>query len=259
VTAPPAEPGRLRALVVEDEWMARRYLVELLQASGRAEVVAAVATLEEAREALGPDGVEVDVAFVDIHLGGPDGEEAGLALVRALAGQPGAPLLVLATALSGHAVEAYALGVADYLLKPFSQERVDRCLVRLSGRRPAPNRSARARVVARSRRGLVLLDLDEVWAFEATGRLTFVHSARGRFDVDLSLAALEASLGGAVLRVHRQWLVRVDRVLTRDQEEGGETVVQVGEAGRSVRVPVARDRRSAVRELLLAGATGLRP
>jgi 2-polyprenyl-6-hydroxyphenyl methylase/3-demethylubiquinone-9 3-methyltransferase len=43
-------------------------------------------------------------------------------------------------------------------------------------------------VVARSKKGLVLFARDEVWAFEAADRLMFVHTARGRFDVDLSLA-----------------------------------------------------------------------
>jgi DNA-binding LytR/AlgR family response regulator len=94
----------LRALVVEDEWAARNYLVEMLHASGQAVVVAAVATVAEAQQALAPGGIVVDVAFVDIHLGHGHGDEAGMHLVRTLAGTPEAPLFVLATALSQHAV-----------------------------------------------------------------------------------------------------------------------------------------------------------
>jgi len=54
----------LRALVVEDEWPARNYLVELLEASGLAEVSGAVGTLDEARQALegDPPGLAVDAA-----------------------------------------------------------------------------------------------------------------------------------------------------------------------------------------------------
>src|SRR5262249_8317002 len=55
---------RWRALVVEDEWVARNYLVELLQASGSAEVVAAVGGLDDAREVMG--ALALDVAFVDV-------------------------------------------------------------------------------------------------------------------------------------------------------------------------------------------------
>jgi DNA-binding LytR/AlgR family response regulator len=256
----PNEPKfrKLRTIVVEDEWAARKYLVEMLDASGEALVVAAVATLSEAQQTLAPGGIVVDVAFVDINLAGSDGDEAGLALIRELAGTKGAPLFVLATALSQHAVEAYSLGVADYLLKPIHQDRVTECLRRLQQRfsYTAPPLIPE-RVVARSKKGLVLLLRDEVWAFEAAERLMFVHSARGRFDIDLSLTAIEASLGGDFLRVHRQWLVNLTHVRALENDEG-ETVIVVGEPAVAVRVPVARDRRGTVRDLLLNGATGLR-
>ena len=255
----------LRALVVEDEWAARNYLVEMLHASGQAMVVAAVATLAEAQQALAPGGIVVDVAFVDIHLGsarGDDADEAGMHLVRTLAGTPGAPLFVLATALSQHAVEAYALGVTDYLLKPIHEDRVTECLMRLQERLAQTARRAVGsvpdHVVARSKKGLVLFARDEVWAFEAAERLMFVHTARGRFDIDLSLAAIEASLGSEFLRVHRQWLVHTTHVRAIENEDGETVVVVGGEPPGELRVPVARDRRGAVRDLLLHGATGLR-
>lgn len=231
----------------------------MLHTSGQAVVVAAVESLAQAEQALGPEGVRVEVAFVDIQLGGSDSLEAGMRLVRALAGQPGAPLFVLATALPEHALEAYSLGVADYLLKPIHQDRVTECLLRLQRRIPrVASRSGPERVVARSKRGLVLLGVDEVWAFEAAERLVFVHTARGRFDVDLSLAAIEASLGADFLRVHRGWLVHTGRVRAIENEAGETVVVVGGDAANEIRVPVARDRRVVVRDLLLDGATGLR-
>jgi len=249
----------MRALVVEDEWAARRYLADLLHASGIVEVVAAVATAGEAREVIA-SGLGVDVAFVDIHLSS-EGEEAGLALIRSMAGARDAPLFVLATALSQHALAAYDLGVADYLLKPISEERVSACLSRLAERqRNAAAPPGVQRVAARSRKGLVLLDLDEVLAFEASKRLIFVHSTQGRFDVDLSLSTLEASLGAGFLRVHRQWLVHV-RHVRAIESDGGEVFVVVADAGateHAVRAPVSRERRAAVREMLVDGATGLR-
>jgi two-component system response regulator LytT len=126
---------RLRALVLEDEPPARRYLVELIEATGLAEVVGAVATVPEAREVLAAR--PVDVVFVDVQLAG---RETGLDLVKSV---PDGPAFVLATAFSRHAPEAWNLGVADYLLKPFSQERVEQCLRRVASR-PAP-RGAGAR------------------------------------------------------------------------------------------------------------------
>jgi DNA-binding LytR/AlgR family response regulator len=245
---------KLRALVLEDEWVARNYLVELLQGSGAAEVVGAVATVDAARQALAAAGI--DVVFVDVQLVGSARDDEGLELVRAEAGRPGAPQFVLATAFRGHAVEAFDLGVVDYLLKPFDEERVARCLERVRARRPDAGPSP-ARIVARRGRALVFLRPDEVWAFEAAERLAYVHTARGRFEVDLSLAAIEASFGRTLLRAHRSWLVNVDHVQELEGH-GSETELRVGAAG-ALRVPVARDRAQAVRAALLGNATGLRP
>jgi two-component system response regulator AlgR len=115
------------------------------------------------------------------------------------------------------------------------------------------------RVVARRRTGLVFLDLDEVWGFEAAGRLTFVHSSQGRFDVDLTLATLEASLGHCFARVHRNWLIHL-RFVKALESAVGDTTLVVGPsvAVEALRVPVSRARASAVRELLLEHAAGVR-
>jgi DNA-binding LytR/AlgR family response regulator len=257
-------PG-LRALVIEDEWPARNYLVELLESSGLAEVVGAVGTLDEAKQALGadPPGLRVDVAFVDVRLEGAPRAETGLELVRSMSQTAAAPMFVLATAHEAHALEAYELGVVDYLLKPFSEERVVQCLRRLHQRRGTVQESSAgpSRIVARRKRSLVFLEPLEIWAFEAADRLTFVHTLHGTFDIDLSLAAVEASFARAFVRVHRNWLVNAMHIKELERD-GHETRLFVGDgvadAGKGVKVPVARERAAAVREMLLTNATGLR-
>jgi DNA-binding LytR/AlgR family response regulator len=255
----------LRVLVVEDEWPARNYLVELLESSGLAEVVGAVGGVDEARQALGAHAptVDIDAAFVDVQLEGAGGGETGLSLVRSLAGSPSAPMFVLATAYDEHALEAFELGVVDYLLKPFNEERVGQCLRRLHQRRTVGDaRSAEPpRIVARRKRNLVFLEPQEIWAFEAADRLTFVHTRHGTFDIDLSLAAVESSFGRAFMRVHRNWLVNAAHIKELERD-GHETRLFVGpgvaDSGSGMRVPVARERAAAVREMLLTNATGLR-
>jgi DNA-binding LytR/AlgR family response regulator len=259
----------LRALVLEDEWPARNYLVELLEGTGQAEVVGAIASVDEARAVLAAKGnVSVDVVFVDVQLM-PDGEGAGLDFIREISREPDAPMFVLATAFEQHALEAFELGVADYLIKPFTEERVEACLGRLQARRarsesqppPAP-----LKIVARRGRGLVFLDPSEVWAFEAAERLTSVHTAHGTFDVDLSLSAIAASLGRTFARVHRNWLVNTSHIKRFDRD-GSETTIFVGVAlgpdaasgvSSGLTVPVARERAQGVREMLLSNAMGVR-
>ena len=247
---------KLRALVVEDEWATRNYLVELLTGSGSVEVIGAVADVDAARQAL--DAAPVDVAFVDVQLVGSARDDDGLELIRSHAGRKDAPAFVLATAFREHAIEAFDLGVVDYLLKPFTEERVEQCLARVRERRPSPEAREPVRLVARRKRALVFLRWDEVWAFEAAERLAYVHTSRGRFEVDLSLASVESLMGRTLLRAHRNWLVHVDHV--RELEgHGGETELLVGSDGEPLRVPVSRDRAQAVREALLARTMGVRP
>lgn len=253
----------LRTLVVEDEWPARNYLVELLEESGLAVVVGAVGSIEEARQVLEHEaGSGVDVVFVDVQLEGAPQGENGLTFIRERASLENPPAFVLATAFDEHALEAFELGVVDYLLKPFSEERVAQCLKRIGARREAPApTSAPPRIVARRKRSLVFLEPTEIWAFEAADRLTCVHTVHGVFDLDLSLAAVEASFGRAFVRVHRNWLVNQAHIkeLERDGHETRLFVgAGVGEDARGVRVPVARERATAVREMLLANVTGLR-
>ncbi len=248
---------RLRVLVVDDEWVARNYLTELIEASGLARVAAAVATADQAREVLrhSPQGIDVDVVFLDVFLAGGGGPEAGLELARFVGTMEDPPAIVLATAFREHALRAYELGVVDYLQKPCTADRVMRCLQRIQatrpGRVPVP---ALRRVVARKGKSLVFLRMEEVWAFEAAGRLVSVHSARGKLDMDSSLSSLDAQLVGYVLRVHRNWLVNVERVL-EFVRDGADTHVTVGLDGAHapppLLVPVTRERVAEIREALL--------
>jgi DNA-binding LytR/AlgR family response regulator len=242
----------LRALVLEDEPPARDYLTELLHAcDGIAEVVTA-GTIEQATAAM-RGALGIDAAFVDIRLVDRPGDTTGLRWARAIVSSPEPPLLVFATAMPDHALLAFEAGAADYLLKPFTRQRVERCVERLRGRRADPIRRAPARLLARTANSLVFLPLDGVYAFEAAERITHVHHAEGRFLVDLSLAALELELADRVLRVHRNWLVAIEHV--RQMERGSEPVLVVGP---ELRLPVSRDRTAAVREALLGNTLGLR-
>ena len=117
------------------------------------------------------------------------------------------------------------------------------------------------RVVARARRNLVILPLDEVWAFEAKDRLCFVHSLRGRFDIDTSLAELESRLGTTFARVHRKWLANLANVrefaMMRCEPYlliGNWSTTEHG----TLRVPVAREQVITLRQRLLINAVGLR-
>lgn len=124
----------------------------------------------------------------------------------------------------------------------------------------APSLSTK-RVVARRRGAFVFLELSEIWAFEASGRLTFVHSRHGTFDVDVSLTAIQASIGAGFIRAHRNWLVNAAQIKTLERSAGDTTLfvgAEIGQDSVGICVPVARTRAAYLRERLLGDAIGVR-
>jgi DNA-binding LytR/AlgR family response regulator len=122
--------------------------------------------------------------------------------------------------------------------------------------------SAAGRIAARRRDAIVVLDVGDVWAFEARERLCFVHSAGGRFDVDLSLQDLALRLGPGFSRVHRSWLANLANVREYGSEHGHH-VLLVGRLGgavphEAIHVPVSREYAMHVRARLLTGTVGFR-
>jgi DNA-binding LytR/AlgR family response regulator len=266
---PQAVPSMaLRTLVVENDWPTRNYLVKRIESSALAEVVGAVGSAEEAWQAIrsaaaAGGGGRIDVALVDASLEGGAADESGLTLVRSLAADPEAPMFVLAAASDKHALEAFDLGVVDYLLKPVNEERIAQTLRRLQRRRSTGRRPlhASARIVAYRKRSLIFLDPSEVWAFEAWDRSTFVHTTQGKLDVNLALAAIESSLGHTFMRVHRNWLVNFVHVRGLERADDNTKLfvgAGVADGGIGLCVPVGRERAAAIRKILLMNTTDLR-
>jgi DNA-binding LytR/AlgR family response regulator len=248
---------KMRVLVLEDERAARDFLVELIESSGLATIAGALASIDDAGQLLATSGV--DVAFIDIQIFGSDSD--GMSIVRSSAGRIGAPMFVLATALREHAVEAFELGVVDYVTKPFSRSRVVQCLTRLAALRPSAVGRHPDRIAARKGRSLVFLAAEDIWCVESADRLTYVHCVHGVFDIDLSLSAIESAFSPRFVRVHRNWLANTSHIRELHRDSGDSTLL-VGSGYRpedpGVRVPVAKDRAQELRELLLGAAPGVR-
>jgi two-component system LytT family response regulator len=118
-----ANGPRLRALVVDDEPPARRRLQQLLEASGRVEVVALARSVAEALQLA--EAQAIDVAFLDVHMPGED----GFAFAEKV---PFDVPIVFVTAHSTFAVRAFEVAALDYVLKPVDPSRLAEALDRVS-------------------------------------------------------------------------------------------------------------------------------
>jgi len=240
----------LRVLAVDDELPALDELAYLLRADPR---VASVATAADATEALRTmRDAEVDVVFLDIRMPGLDGME----LARVLTRFARPPVVVFVTAYDDRAVDAFDLGVVDYVLKPVEPERLAESLRRVVAARQVPPASEPPKkvedaVIPVELAGTTrMLPRGAVRWVEAQGDYARLHTADGSHLVRVSLATLaERWADAGFVRVHRSYLVQL-RFISELRLTGSGYVVVVG--GREL--PVSRRHAREVKDRLVGAA-----
>ena len=208
----------LRALVVEDEPLARARLRELLDPVAWLRWVGEAATVSAAREALAR--LQPDLVFLDVQL--PGG--SGLDVLRGAGNDLG---VIFTTAYDRFAVTAFEMGALDYLLKPFGAERFAQALERarpvlLSRVGSAAERGREVlgpgrleRLFVRDAGRIVPLPVAGIERIQACDDVVLVHSGGRTFRLAVTLGELEERLDPKVfVRVHRSHLVNLDQVLS---------------------------------------------
>lgn len=238
---------RLRALVVDDELPALDELRYLLERDDR---IGEVLTTDSATESLRilREG-DVDVAFLDIQMPGL----TGLELAQVLARFRTPPRIVFVTAHEGHAVEAFDVHAADYVLKPVRADRLAEAVRRVvagSERAPTPEEPQ----VAVERGGVTrFLSRSDITHVEAHGDYARLHTAEGSHLVRTPLTTLEEEWAGAgFVRIHRSLLVSLAHV-REVRMDAGRCAVVVGDP--PVELGVSRRHTRELRELLLQSRT----
>ena len=197
----------LRAVIVDDEELARAYLREMLQSHPEIELVAECANGFEAVKAV--NDLSPDLLFLDVQMPKLDGFEV-LELIDAdLA-------VIFVTAYDQYAMRAFDAQAIDYLLKPFSAERFDRAVERAKGRtgkqRPAAPRQV-DRMVVRDGAKIHVIPLDKLDYVEAQDDYVALHSEGKSYLKQQPIGALEAMLDAArFVRIHRSAIVNLERV-----------------------------------------------
>ena len=213
----------IRTLIVDDEPIARQILREEIEdwpefvVSGEA---------ENGRRALDLIREEhPDLVFLDLQMP----VMGGLEVVRQLTG-PDLPIVVIVTAFDEYAVEAFETGALDYLLKPIRKERIGKTLERVkrlrNNRRQTaetlerlseiadkPLQSMTRKIVARLGHDYLLLNAEEVLAFQAEGEIVWIVTHKQRMTATRTLRSLEEKLHGLPFqRVRRDAIVNMNHV-----------------------------------------------
>lgn len=244
---------KIRALVADDEPVARARVVSLLKNEVDIEVVQECATGEETRAAI--EQGNLDLLFLDIQMP----EVTGIDLARTIQAN-GMPAVVFVTAFDQYALRAFEVHALDYLLKPFSSDRFRAALgharEHLAKRRSAPGDSA-SRPAADQRRNRLMVksggrihfvrtgDID--WC-EAAGNYVRMHVGPQEYLVRDTMAHLESQLDTQqFMRIHRSTIVNVDRIQEMQSSFNGEYVVLLRNG---TRLTLSRGYRDAIQARL---------
>lgn len=195
----------MRVLIVEDEPLIRQRLLRICgEHAGNRATFEAVATLEDATERLHDRPYEG--VLLDLNIEGEDGFSL---LRKAIAG---AFHTIVVSAHGERALEAFELGVLDFVPKPFSRERIAQALDRLLAAGRSRGGMARYLGVWRAH-GVGLIELTEVQWIRADGEHSEVRLQCGRSELhDKPLLRLETILPPLFVRCHRSWIVNLEHV-----------------------------------------------
>lgn len=212
----------IKVMIAEDEWLARKELVYLLGQEEEIELMPHASNGKELLELV--NEWEPDAIFLDIHMPELDGMQAARLLKNA--GQ--APLIVFTTAHDDHAVEAFGLNAVDYLLKPYSHERLKESLARIRSKlstisvpTPQPNKmlfSSKARnwnkLLITEGEKHVLLDPETILYAEREEKSIHIYTYSNQIYMSkMSLQELENKLGELpFFRPHRSYLVNLNSI-----------------------------------------------
>jgi two-component system LytT family response regulator len=219
----------MRALLVDDELLARKRLAGLLTASAGCSVVGECANVTEARAAIA--SLSPEVVFLDVSMPGDD----GLVLARSL--DPGTPpVVILVTAHARFAVEAFELQTLDYLLKPVSVPRLLQAVVRARDRLATLNHGKKSDLSKPKPRRIAIkegpqtqyVDTRLIDWVEAAGNYMVLHAAGVNHVIRETLSALETNLPPEqFVRVSRSCVVNLDAVRSLHATKPGEYMLML--------------------------------
>lgn len=245
----------MRVLVVDDEKLARERLIRMVHTINEYEVVGEAATGNEA--VAKSMSLEPDIVLLDVRMPGMDGLEAGCRI----SSLPSPPAMVYCTAFEEHALEAFEVSAAGYLLKPVKREalvetlgkigKVNRVQLRsMQGDDESGDAKTRTHISAKTRRGIELIPLTEIRYFQADHKYVTVRHEKGEVLIDDPLRDLEEEFSRRVVRIHRNALVMIDHLDGVERDCRGHYRVRM--RGIEERLDVSRRHVAELRHLVKA-------
>ena len=222
-------PTPIKAIIIDDEPLARSIVSEYLQAWPQ------ITVMQECND--GFEGIKAiqqhhpDLIFLDIQMPKINGFEM-LELVE----QP--PAVIFTTAFDEYAIKAFESHAVDYLLKPFNKDRFDKAMQKwLDQRGPAPvppspekteelldtaahSPSQQQRIVVKTGGKIKIIPLEDIHFLEAADDYVKIHTHNGAFLKNRTMSWFEKALDSSqFVRTHRSYILNVQQVTRIDPYE----------------------------------------
>lgn len=240
----------MKAIIVEDEFLAQQELSWMIQHHSNIEIAACF-----------DDGLDVlkylqqhrvDVIFLDINIPSLD----GMLLAKNIHQFAHKPLIVFITAWKEHAVEAFELEAFDYILKPYQESRIVTMLNKLEATaqaqqavNPLHAASAPQTVNLIKDERIIVTDVNDIYYVEAHEKLTFVYTRRESYVMSMNITEFCSRLPEQqFFRCHRSYCVSLSKI--REIEPWFNNTYLLKLRDLEFQVPVSRSKVKQFRQLM---------
>ena len=242
----------MRILIVDDESLARERLRRILEEQNEHEVIGEAGNGQEALQKI--EALHPEVVLLDIRMPGID----GLEVARHLVGMEEPPAVIFITAYDDYALEAFKVNAVDYLLKPVRPERLSDALKKALkpnklqwktlNRTETGEPKARTHISSRTRKGITLVPIQEIYFFRAEHKYVTVAYVDGEVLIEDTLKDLEGEFGDRFLRIHRNCIVAKQYIQALEKNAEGQPCLRL--KGLAEPLEISRRHFSIVRQMM---------
>jgi two-component system LytT family response regulator len=216
---------KLRTIIVEDEELARNLMKSFLSGNDKIEIIAECENGFEGVKMI--NELKPDLVFLDIQMP----KITGFELLELLEHKP---QIVFATAYDQYAIKAFEFNAADYLLKPYSKDRLNEAVEKVSERIQKeglisdvaekianyPKEDVLDRVVVKDRHKIHIIPVDHIRYIESMDDYVMIYTTEGRHMKQKTMHYFEDMLDPKeFVRIHRSYIVRVSEINEIQQYE----------------------------------------
>ena len=197
----------MNCIIVDDEFPAREELKYFIREFSDIDIAGEFDNPLEALKYI--EKQNVDIIFLDISMPGLD----GISLGRIISRFEEKPKIVFITAYREHAIDAFEIDAFDYILKPYSKDRIIGLLKKLQKSSEKTYGESVEKITLWKDERIIVLDVDDIYYCEASERTTRVYAKDESYIENTSISDFYKKLPkDKFFRTHRSYIVNLDKI-----------------------------------------------